>query len=75
MARKYNIEFTRTYVSEANAEKAVEKLLGKDHAIGVSHLSYSIWPVVVEGKIRYGVLFYGERAVQAGIHFHFNCVN
>lgn len=75
MARKYNIEFTRTYATEANAEKAVEKLLGKDHAKEASNLSYSILPVVVDGKIRYGVLFYGMRAIEAGIHFHFNCVN
>lgn len=75
MARKYNIEFTRTYATEANAEKAVEKVLGKDHATEVSNLSYSILPVVVDGKIRYGVLFYGMRAIEAGIHFHFNCVN
>lgn len=75
MARKYNIEFTRTYATEANAEKAVEKVLGKDHATEISNLSYSILPVVVDGKIRYGVLFYGMRAIEAGIHFHFNCVN
>lgn len=72
MARKYAIEFTRTYATEANAEKAVQKVLGEDHAYEESNLTYSILPTVVDGKVRFGVLFFGVRAVEAGLHFHFN---
>lgn len=67
MART-KIEFTKTYASEANAEKAVAK---------VPHLlecRYDILPVLVEGKVRYGVLFIGQAAIEAGAHWHFNVV-
>lgn len=74
VASNVKIEYTKTYATEANAEKAVAKLLGDDHAKKDSPLRYMINPVIVEGKIRYGVLFIGSSAVQAGIHFHFNLV-
>lgn len=71
MARKIDIEFTKTYATPANAEKAVAKLLGVDHAKTHDELRYMIVPV--EG--RFGVLFIGNSALAAGMHFHFNCVN
>lgn len=67
MART-KIEFTKTYATEANAEKAVAKA-GK-----LAEQRYDILPVIVEGKIRYGVLFIGMDALQAGAHWHFNVV-
>lgn len=73
MARHVEIQFTKTYATKANAERAVEKLLGKDHAKDFSsNLRYIIMPTE-DG--RFGVLFIGNSAMQAGIHFHFNCVN
>lgn len=77
MAKHINIEFTKTYASVANAERAVNKLLGDNQ----DNLRYIVVPVpgaslsAGSGEIRYGVLFIGESAVQAGTHFHFNCVN
>lgn len=77
MAKHINIEFTKTYASVANAEKAVRKLLGDNH----DNLRYIVVPVLGaslsagSGEIRYRVLFIGESAIHAGIHFHFNCVN
>lgn len=75
MAKNLNIEFTKTYATEANAEKAVAKLLGADHAKTHDELRYMIVPVIVEGAIRYGVLFVGNSSIAAGMHFNFNCVN
>lgn len=75
MAKNLNIEFSKTYATPANAEKAVAKLLGADHAKTHDELRYMIVPVVVEESVRYGVLFVGNSALTAGIHFHFNCVN
>lgn len=68
MAKLINIEFTKTYATETNALRAVEKVIGLES----DGLTFSIFPVEFEGRIRYGVLFYGERAVQAGVHYHFN---
>lgn len=70
MANLINIEFTKTYATRANAEKAVAKLKGTDG------LRYMIVPVEMPAsdKIRYGVLFIGERAFSEGMHFHFNVI-
>lgn len=75
VASNVKIEYTKTYATEANAEKAVAKLLGDDHAKKDSSLRYMINPVIVEGKIRYGVLFVGSSAIDHMIHIHFNVVN
>lgn len=75
MAKLINIEYTKTYATVANAEKAVAKLLGAEHKEESSALRYMILPVEVEGRVRYGVLFIGMSAAEEGIHFHFNCVN
>lgn len=60
------IEFSKTYASEANANRAVAKF---------PHLAaqrYILVPVIENGGVRYGVLFIGTKAVEAGAHFHFN---
>lgn len=76
---RINIEYTKTYATEANAEKAIAKVLGDDHTENGPYLRnivrYVINPVIVEGKIRYGVLFIGNSAIEAHMHFHFNVVN
>lgn len=66
-----NIEFTKTYATEANAQKAVDKVA---HMGSNAHIRYDIMPVLVDGKVRYGVLFFGQTALQAGMHWHFNVV-
>lgn len=70
MAKHFEIEFNKTYATKGNAIKAVEKT-GFDK---VNDLRYTVIPVEVDGKIRYGVVFVGMSAAQAGVHFHFNVV-
>ena len=67
MART-KIEFSKTYATEANAEKAVAKVSS------LAGCRYDILPVIVDSKIRYGVLFIGQDALEAGAHWHFNVV-
>lgn len=64
MAR-INIEFVKTYATIKNAEKAVEKK-------GFEDRRYIIMPVETDEGTRYGVLFVGMEAIEAGVHFHFN---
>ncbi|MNC75414.1 hypothetical protein D3C75_1269400 [compost metagenome] len=71
MAKRTPITFTKTYASEANAEKALDKFPG---IRGNMELRYDIMPVLVDGKVRYGILFFGMSACAAGVHFHFNVV-
>ena len=71
-AKQITPVFTKTYASEADAVKAVEKIFP---AGGNSDLRYIVVPVTVEGKLRYSPLFVGNSAIEAGAHFHFNCVN
>lgn len=66
MAQLVDLQFTKTYASKDNAEKAVAKSFGNNQ-----DLRYIIVPV----ENRFGVLFIGNSAVQAGVHFHFNVVN
>jgi hypothetical protein len=68
MARLVEIEFTKTYASKANAIKAVEKTFGLESH---SELRYMVIPV----GDRFGILFVGNSAIHAGVHFHFNVVN
>jgi hypothetical protein len=66
VAQKIQISQNKTYATEANADKAVEKLYGKN-----THLRYFIaW--TQEGRC-YPV-FIGASATQFGVHFHFNVV-
>lgn len=69
MARRRQIEFTKTFATEANAEKAIAKV---PHIAANHDLRYDILPVLVEGKVRYGVVFFGMSAIECGVHFHFN---
>ena len=62
---KIELESTKTYATEANAIRAVEK-----HNVNES-LTYFI-NRTADG--RFVPVFIGERAVQAGLHFHFSVV-
>lgn len=68
MSRYYKPEANRTYASEANALKAV---YAKYPADSQDHLDFIIFKTE-EG--RYFPIFYGERALQAMVHFHFNVI-
>jgi hypothetical protein len=68
MAKLLKLEPNKTYATEANAIKAVEKIFpGDDNA-----LRYFIMRTE-EG--RFFPVFVGMGAIQAGTHFHFNTVN
>lgn len=69
MAKRIKLNFVRTYASEANAERSVEKARIEDSA------RYIIVPVETEKGLRYGVLFIGNAAIEAEAHFLFNVVN
>lgn len=71
MARRTKIEFSKTYATEANAEKAIAKFTGITNN---NNLRYDIMPVLVDGKVRFGVLFFGMNACEFGVHHHFNVV-
>lgn len=66
MARFIKLEPNKTYATEANAIKAVEK---KFPEAGNDGLRYFIqW--TPEGRCF--PVFVGEKALQHGVHFHFN---
>lgn len=71
MAKQIKIQFTKTYATEANAIKAVEKVLCGSN----DDMRYVVVPVIVEGKVRFSPMFIGNSAIEGGMHFHFNCVN
>lgn len=64
MTRKFQIEPTKTYATEANADAAVAKK-------NFSELRHFMM-TTKEG--RWFPVFVGEVAIQAGVHFHFNVV-
>lgn len=66
MARLIKLEATKSYVSEANAIKAVEKAGIPDK------FRYFIYRD--EETKRYWPVFIGQDCIQAGIHFRFHVV-
>lgn len=66
-ARKIEIEFTKTYVTEANAEKAALAKFGNHEA----DLRFMVVPTK-DG--RFGVLFIGHKALENMVAYHFNVV-
>lgn len=73
MAVNVKLEFDKTYFSVKNAERAVSKAV--EGIRDSDQLRYMIIPVVQDdNSIRYGVMFLGDRAIQAGMHLRFNCV-
>lgn len=67
MAKRINIEPNKTYATEENAVRAVEKKYGGE----VDGLTYFIMPTK-DG--RFFPVFTGLSAVDAGVFFHFNVV-
>lgn len=73
MAYLVNLEPNSTYATRDNAIKAVEKKFGpNDLQFSFAELEYMI---VQHSNGRYFPVFLGERAIQAGVHFHFCVVN
>lgn len=70
MAKLVKIEFTKTYASYEGAIRAVEKIKRLNEN---DDLRYMIVPTQeLTTRPRYGVLFIGENALQADVHFLFN---
>lgn len=67
MARQIKIESSKTYATEANAVKAVEKIYGKE-------TDGLVFFVMKNDEGRYFPVFVGQRAAERGVHFHFNVV-
>lgn len=66
MARCITLTPNKTYATEANAIKAVEKKFPESGNDGLWYFLQR----TAEG--RFFPVFVGERALQAGVHFHFN---
>lgn len=69
MAKLITLTPNRTYATEANAIKAVEKRFPESDNDG---LRYILMPTP-DG--RFYPVFVGTSAVHAGVHFHFHVVN
>lgn len=68
MARLIKLELTKTYATEANAVKAVEKKFPSESNDGLRY----ILARTEDG--RFYPIFLGMSAMQAGVHFHFHVV-
>lgn len=66
MARYIKLEATKTYASIENAVKAVEKKFPEADNDGLTYI------MMKTEDNRYYPVFLGERALQAGVHFHFH---
>lgn len=68
MARMFKLEANKTYATEANAIKAVEKKYPEANNDGLNYFLQR----TEDG--RFFPVFVGERALQRMVHFHFNVV-
>lgn len=64
---KFQLTPVKTYATEANAQKAVDKKFSKE-------LQDNLHWFIAEQNGRFFPVFVGEKALQRGAHFHFNCV-
>lgn len=72
MAKLITLTPNKTYATEANAIKAVEKVYPASGEFDrVTHLTYFLQRT---NEGRFFPVFIGERAMQAMAHFHFNIV-
>lgn len=65
------IEPVRTYASKANAIKAVENKVNKEI---LHELRYFVMPFQCTEGLRFFPVFVGIKAMDYGIHFHFNII-
>lgn len=66
MARLFKFEPNKTYATEANAVKAVEKKFPEANNDGLRYFLQR----TEDG--RFFPVFVGERSMQHGVHFHFH---
>lgn len=76
MATKVELTPVRTYASEANAVKAVENKIDPNSLV---ELRYFIMPYIdpivgLADPVRYFPVFIGLKALDHGVHFHFNII-
>lgn len=72
MAHFLKLTPTKTYATQANAIKAVEKVTGPNEALfGAAKLHYI---VMTHDDGRFFPVFFGERALQGMMHAHFNVI-
>ena len=69
MARHLILQTNKTYASKDNAIKAVEKRYPAADKDGLDYI------IMTNDEGRFFPLFIGSRALQAGVHFHFNIIN
>lgn len=69
MSKRLELTPSKTYATQMNAIKAVEKVFP---ASDDNNLTYFIARDLYSG--RFFPVFLGERALQHGAHWHFNCV-
>lgn len=68
MAQLIDLTPTKTYATRENAAKAAHKRYGDDR---YQNLTFFI---ATHTDGRFFPVFMGERAIRAGVHFHFNIV-
>lgn len=68
MAKMIKLEANKTYATEANAVKAVEKKFPEGRGDGLLYF------ISRTEDGRFFPVFIGQRSIQAGAHFHFNVV-
>lgn len=68
MARLMNLQWNKSYATEANAIKAVEKKFPESQNDGLTYFLQRT------NDGRFFPVFVGERALHAMVHFHFNVV-
>lgn len=69
MAKLISLTSNRTYATEANAIKAVEKRFPESDDDGLRYI------IMRTHDGRFYPVFVGTSAVHAGVHFHFHVVN
>ena len=69
MAKLISLNSNKTYATEANAIKAVEKRFPESDNDGLRYI------IMRTPDGRFYPVFVGTSAVHAGVHFHFHVVN
>lgn len=68
-----NLTPSKTYATRDNAIKAVDKVFGE--RVTQQGFEKIDFVIVANAEGRFFPLFLGERAIQAGMHFHFCVAN
>lgn len=69
MAKLISLTSNKTYATEANAIKAVEKRFPESDDDGLRYI------IMRTPDGRFYPVFVGNSAIRAGVHFHFHVVN